>query len=323
MDALAIGLGRVLELKNAVAAAVACSQEPVRRYAAADLAAVAATARRLLLLCLDHVRSRLGWRRTYVLAAPLTRDVHTRLWEHAVPGNTQRVKVLMNHAVCAELALKVLVVRGAVCPSSTAAQPLACRSGAELVQPCSVSQGLVAGAESRSWRSRGTRAGVLMRHVCGTTQYQWYWYWYNQYQYQCILVLVVYQYARHEQSCRGFAGLRGHCGGRAAVGGPGLREREAGGAAHRSRGRRARQGRRAHVAAAPGRALAQPRAGAPRPGGARVQQTRAGVCLLYSACRVSEGGRVLRKLFVERVQWAAEARGHDMRTLLSACRRKP
>ena len=57
MDALAIGLGRVLELKNAVAAAVACSQEPVRRYAAADLAAVAATARRLLLLCLDHVRA--------------------------------------------------------------------------------------------------------------------------------------------------------------------------------------------------------------------------------------------------------------------------
>lgn len=56
MDALAIGLGRVLELKNAVAVAVACSQEPVRRYAAADLAAVAATARRLLLLCLDHVR---------------------------------------------------------------------------------------------------------------------------------------------------------------------------------------------------------------------------------------------------------------------------
>lgn len=56
MDALALGLGRVLELKNAVAAALACSQEPVRRYAAADLAAVAATARRLLLLCMDHVR---------------------------------------------------------------------------------------------------------------------------------------------------------------------------------------------------------------------------------------------------------------------------
>ena len=56
LDALAMGLGRVLELKNAVVAAVACSQEPARRYGAVDLAAVAGTARRVLLLCLDHVR---------------------------------------------------------------------------------------------------------------------------------------------------------------------------------------------------------------------------------------------------------------------------
>jgi len=34
----------------------ACSAEPVRRYGAPDLAALAATARRLLLLCIDHVR---------------------------------------------------------------------------------------------------------------------------------------------------------------------------------------------------------------------------------------------------------------------------
>ncbi|KAK9835951.1 hypothetical protein WJX81_000786 [Elliptochloris bilobata] len=54
LDAVALGLGRVLELKNAVAAALVCSQEPVRRYGAPDLAAVAGTARRLLLLCLDH-----------------------------------------------------------------------------------------------------------------------------------------------------------------------------------------------------------------------------------------------------------------------------
>ncbi len=56
LDAVALDAGRVLELRNAVRAAAACSAEPVRRYGAPDLAALAATARRLLLLCIDHVR---------------------------------------------------------------------------------------------------------------------------------------------------------------------------------------------------------------------------------------------------------------------------
>ena len=90
MDALAIGLGRVLELKNAVAAAVACSQEPVRRYAAADLAAVAATARRLLLLCLDHVRAASQSGVDTCIGYTTDPGVpHTRLW-HAVRGNSSK-----------------------------------------------------------------------------------------------------------------------------------------------------------------------------------------------------------------------------------------
>ena len=131
MDALAIGLGRVLELKNAVAAAVACSQEPVRRYAAADLVAVAATSRRLLLLCLQHVRpaSQTGVVKHVCVqwAAPLTRESHQALarchmkqvgekvWRNAMSAKCHlalKVTLALQCFLCAVLCVRSAVRRG-------------------------------------------------------------------------------------------------------------------------------------------------------------------------------------------------------------------
>ena len=56
MDGFLLDMGRVLELKNAVAAAKFGSSQHVRTFSAADVALVAQIARRLLIVAINRVR---------------------------------------------------------------------------------------------------------------------------------------------------------------------------------------------------------------------------------------------------------------------------